>query len=379
MKIILAGPAWPYRGGIAEFSNRLMQQFSAEGHQAEIVTFRLQYPSILFPGKSQLTGASSPGNIQTIRLINSINPLNWLKTGNYIRKLKPDILILRFWLPFMGPCLGTIARLVRRNKQTKIVCVFDNVIPHEKRPGDKLFTKYFTGSIDCAIVMAESVGKDLEKFRKDLPVRLLYHPLYDNYGNAVPRDEALSKLKLDVQFRYILFFGFVRKYKGLDLLLHAFSDDRFRNSGIRLIVAGEFYEDEKYYTGIIDGKKIHDEVIFFNRFIPDDEVKLFFSAADIVAQPYRSATQSGVSQIAFNFDRPVLVTDVGGLREIVPDRKCGYVVNPDPQEIAGSLIDFFSNDRVKSFSECVREQKKKFGWEKFTEAILECCTLVKPR
>lgn len=371
MKIFLAGPAWPYRGGIAEFSNRLMQQFSSEGHETRIITFKLQYPSILFPGKTQLTDSPSTTDVTSKRMINSINPLNWLITGDYIRKQKPDILILRFWLPFMGPSLGTVARIAGKNKHTRIVCIFDNVIPHEKRAGDRLFTSYFVKNIHSAVVLADSVGEDLKTFRNDIPVRVSYHPLYDNYGEGVSRVSALTKLNLDPGNRYVLFFGFIRKYKGLDLLLRSFADERLRKMGVKLVVAGEFYEDEKFYTGIMNDLKINDDVILFNRFISDDDVKYFFSAADIIAQPYRSATQSGVSQIAFNFNKPVLVTDVGGLREIVPDRRCGYVVNPDPLEITSALIDFFQNNRIDMFSDNVREHKKKFQWTRLTETILE--------
>lgn len=372
MKIVLAGPAWPYRGGIAEFSNRLARQFRDEGHQTEIITFRLQYPAFLFPGKTQITDSPPPEKIHIRRLINSVNPVNWLFTGLKIRRERPDLLILRFWLPVMGPSLATIARIVRGNNHTKTICIFDNVVPHEKRPGDRVFTKYFASSIDGAVVMADAVGRDLRKFRTDMPVRLNPHPLYDNYGQVVGQRYARQALGLDQNKKYILFFGFVRKYKGLDLLLRAFADKHFRNSGFGLIVAGEFYDDEELYRQVVTENELEKDVIFFNRFIKDEEVALFFSAADIVAQPYRTATQSGVSQIAFHFGIPVLVTDVGGLREIVPDRKCGYVVNPDPGEIASALLDYFQNNRKEAFTDCVKEHRKNFLWDKMTATILDC-------
>lgn len=371
LKIILAGPSWPYRGGIAEFSNRLAMQFSNEGHDIGIVTFRLQYPGILFPGKTQYTDSQAPAGLSIRRLINSVNPLNWVSTGLKIRREKPDLLVLRYWLPFMAPCLGTIARIARSNRHTKAVCVFDNVVPHEKRPGDKILTSFFSKSIDGGVVMAKSVMEDLKNFNSEIPVRLNPHPLYDNYGPPAVRCEALETLRLRDK-RYILFFGFVRAYKGLDLLLKAFGDERLRNKSIKLIVAGEFYEDEKTYHELVSSLNIEDDVIFFSRFIRDEEIGAFFSIADLVVQPYKSATQSGVTQIAYHYGKPMLVTDVGGLKEIVPHGRCGYVVKPDPAEIAGSILDYFDNDRKEEFTKCVLEEKQKYTWDRMTEAVVEC-------
>lgn len=370
MNIIIAAPAYPYRGGIAEFSNRLASQFISEGHEVSIITFRLQYPGFLFPGKTQYTDAPAPGNLKITRELNSINPLNWILEGFKIRKLKPDILLMRFWLPFMGPCLGTIARIARSNRHTKVICIFDNVVPHEKRPGDRMFTKYFTNGINGGIVMSDTVGSELRSFRKDIPVRLNPHPLFDNYGEPVARNKALSALKLQADEKYILFFGFIRAYKGLDLLIEAFADSRLRNRKLKLIVAGEFYEDDKPYRELISRNGLEKEVMFFDHFIKDDQVPLFFGAADLVVQPYKSATQSGVTQVAFHYEKPMLVTDVGGLREIVPDGSCGYVVKPDPAEIADAINDFFSNDRSDFFVKGVREEKKKFSWDKMTGTII---------
>lgn len=371
MKIISMGPAYPYRGGIASFADRLASQFISEGHEIEIFTFKLQYPKLLFPGKTQFTDSLPPDNIKISREVNSVNPVNWIKTGLRIKKKKPDILLIRFWLPFMGPCFGTIARIVKSNSHTKVICIFDNVVPHEKRPGDEFLTRYFTSCIDGAVVMSRTVLNDLAGFRKDIPIKLSPHPLFDNYGSLVPRNEALAKLKLDNRDSFLLFFGFIRAYKGLDLLIEAFSDMRFRNRNIKLIIAGEFYEDDTPYKDLIRKSNLEKEIILFNHFIKNDEVPLFFSSADLVVQPYKSATQSGVTQIAFYFEKPMLVTDVGGLREIVPDGKCGYVVKPEPQAISDAIYDFFENNRKEEFSEGVRQEKEKFSWDKMTKAILE--------
>ncbi len=371
MKIIFAGPAYPYRGGPASFNDRLARQFSAEGHDVKIITFSMQYPGFLFPGKTQYTDAPKPEGITIKRILNSVNPLNWISVGYKIKKAKPDILLLRYWLPFFGPSFGTVARIVRSNRKSVVICIFDNVIPHEKRTGDKFLTKYFVSAIDGAIVMSQSVQDDLNTFRENIPVKLSPHPLFDNYGSATTREKALSALNLSSDYSYLLFFGFIREYKGLDLLFESFADKRLRNSKLKLIVAGEFYEDDTPYRDIIKKYGLENDIIIFDRFIKDDEVYLFFSAADLVVQPYRSATQSGVTQIAFHFDKPMIVTDVGGLREIIPDGRCGYVVKPEASAITEAILDFFNNNRKEDFTEGVRKEKVKFSWDKMTEAILE--------
>jgi D-inositol-3-phosphate glycosyltransferase len=371
MNIISLGPAHPYRGGLASFNDRLAGQFTAEGHNIDIVTFRLQYPRILFPGKTQYTDSPPPEGIRITRQINSINPLNWIITGLRIRKAKPDILLIRYWLPFMGPCLGTIARIAKSNNHTIPICIFDNVIPHESRPGDRLFTRYFTRSINGAIVMAGSVLDELTSFRPGIPVSLSPHPLFDKYGKSVSRAEALSSLKLDEKNRYLLFFGFIRAYKGLDILIKAFADKRLRKKNLKLIVAGEFYEDDAPYRQLIKLYDLENEVIIYDHFIKDSDIPLYFGAADLVVQPYKSATQSGVTQIAFHYEKPMLVTDVGGLREIVNDRVCGYVVKPQPEDIAEAIIDYFGNKREEQFTEGVKLEKEKFTWDKMTASIIE--------
>lgn len=369
MKIIIAGPAYPYRGGPASFNDRLAQKFSGEGHEVEVITFSLQYPGLLFPGKTQYTDGDAPEGVKIKRKLNSINPINWILLGYKIKKAKPDILLLRFWLPFFGPSFGTLARIVKRNRKTVVVSIFDNVIPHEKRPGDRILTSFFIGSIDGAIVMSASVLNDLIGFRRNIPVTLSPHPLFDGYGSIIPREKALSLLNLGTDNSYLLFFGFIRAYKGLDLLLKAFADKRLADSNLKLIVAGEFYEDARPYMDLISKLNIGDNVILYDHFIRDDEVSQLFSAADLIVQPYKSATQSGVTQIAFHFEKPMLVTDVGGLREIVDDGKCGYVVEPQVSDIADAIVDYFENDRKSEFTEGVKRAKGKFSWDKMTAAI----------
>jgi D-inositol-3-phosphate glycosyltransferase len=378
MKITLLGPAYPYRGGPATFNDRLALQFSAEGQSIDMVTFSLQYPGFLFPGKTQYTYGPAPPGIKIERRLNSINPINWIFTGNRIKKAKPDILLIRYWLPFMGPCMGSVARIAKSNRHTIVICIFDNVVPHEKRSGDKILTKYFTGGIDGAIVMSRTVLDDLKTFREDIPVKLSPHPLFDNYGARVDRIEAISALDLNQDYSYLLFFGFIRAYKGLDLLIEAFADTRLRNKKLKLIIAGEFYEDDTPYRALIKKYNLENEVILYDRFIKDEEVSLFFSVADIIVQPYLTATQSGVTQIAYHFEKPMLVTDVGGLSEIVIAGKCGYVVKPESGSIADAIVDYFENNRKALFTEGVKKEKGKFSWDKMTEAIIDVYHNCKP-
>jgi D-inositol-3-phosphate glycosyltransferase len=371
MKIVIIGTAYPYRGGLAAYNERLALQFMNEGHEVSVMTFTLQYPGFLFPGKSQFLDGPAPTGIRIERCVNSINPFSWISTGRRLGKLKPDLIIFKYWLPFMAPCFGTIARIARRNKHSKVICIFDNVIPHEKHPGDRQLTKYFTSSIDGAIAMSASVLDDLSDFRNDIPAKLNPHPLFDNFGAPLPVEEACKKLGLDSSFHWLLFFGFIRAYKGLDLLIEAFADDKLRGRNLRLMVAGEFYEDSKKYKDLVRKLKMENDIIFFERFINDDEVRYFFSAAEMVIQPYRDATQSGVTQIAYHFDKPMIVTDVGGLKEIVPDGRCGYVVKPDPQAISSAIDDCYLNGRISIFEGNVREEKAKYSWGRMSESIKE--------
>ena len=371
MKIIILGTAHPYRGGLASYNERLARQFISEGHEVKILTFTLQYPGFLFPGKTQYTDSPAPEGINISRVLNSINLFNWIRTGYRIRKEKPDILIIKYWHPFMAPCFGTVARIAGKKKKskTRVICIFDNVIPHEKSMIDRVLTRYFVRSIDGAVVMSKNVGDDLNSFRANIPAVFNPHPLYDNYGAVIKREEALKRLNLNTGYSYLLFFGFIRAYKGLDLLLEAFADKRFRSRKLKLIIAGEFYESDTPYNAIIEKNNLADDIILNDRFIKEEEVALFFSAADLVVQPYRSATQSGVTQIAYHFEKPMLVTDVGGLSEIVIDGKCGYVVPPEPDKIADAVDDFFTNNRQEFFTEGVKEEKAKFTWDKLTGTI----------
>ena len=369
MKVIIVGTAYPYRGGLSAFNERLAREYQRMGHEVEIYTFTLQYPGFLFPGKTQYSDEPAPEDLRILRKINSCNPFNWLKVGREIRKKRPGLMLVKFWLPFMAPCLGTIARQVCKNRHTKVVSILDNVIPHEKRIGDKGFARYFIGSVHAFVAMSKSVLEDLGLFDTRKPRRFCPHPLYDHYGERLPREEALKLLGLDSSLRYVLFFGFIRAYKGLDLLLEAFADSRLKDLNVKLIVAGEFYGAAEPYLEQIARLGIAGRLVMATDFIPDHCVNRYFGACDIVAQPYKSATQSGVTQIAFHFEKPMLVTDVGGLAEIVPHGKIGYVVAPDAHDIADALVSYFENQCEEAFTQGVREEKRKYAWSSMTAAI----------
>jgi len=363
MRVTILSTAFPFRGGIAVFTERLARAFHAVGDKVNISTFSLQYPSFLFPGKSQYSTSKKPEDLDILAEVNSINPFNWVKIGLKIKKQKPDILILKYWIPFMAPCLGSISRIVRRNKYTKVIVVIDNLIPHERRFGDRFLNNYFVNSVDAFVAMSESVYNDLDKFDEGKKKVLGVHPLYDNFGEAKSKEKAIESLELSKDYKYILFFGIIRKYKGLNLLLEAIADNRFRDSNLKLIVAGEFYEEDKYYHDLIEKHKLKDVVILATKFIPDDQVVDYFCAADIIVQPYKNATQSGVTQIAYHFDKPMLVTNVGGLAEIVPHNKVGYVTSQNPQDIADAIFDFFQQNKEAKFIKGVKQEKKKYSWD----------------
>ena len=369
MKITILSTAFPYRGGIAVFTERLARAFQAEKDDVNISTFSLQYPNFLFPGKSQYSSSEKPKDLTIVQEVNSINPFNWIRLGLKLKKQKADILVLKYWIPFMAPCFGTIARIVKSNKHTKVIVVIDNLIPHEKRFGDHLLNTYFVNSVDGFVAMSESVFNDLAQLDVNKKKVLGVHPLYDNFGKPISKSDAIKHLDLDKNYKYMLFFGIIRKYKGLDILLEAFADTYLQNQNLRLIVAGEFYEDEKPYHDLIEEYNLSDSVVLATKFIPDEMVVDYFCAADIIVQPYRNATQSGVTQIAYHFEKPMLVTNVGGLNEIVPNKKVGYVCEPNAKDVANCLVDFFSKDKEEEFIEGVKEEKSKYSWDKMIKNI----------
>jgi glycosyltransferase involved in cell wall biosynthesis len=369
MKVAIVGTSYPYRGGLVAYNERLALEYQHQNNDVKIYTFTLQYPNFLFPGKTQLSSDTKPEKLDILRCINSVNPINWLLVGNKIRKAKPDLLIIKFWLPFMGPCFGTILRLVKKNKHTKIVCIVDNFVPHERRIGDKVFTKYFSKPVDGYIAMSKSVLDDIDLYQKEKPKILSPHPLFDNFGEKVSKKEACDFLGIDFKLNYILFFGLIRDYKGLDLLIEAFSDKRFRKENIKLLIAGEYYSNGEDYEKLIKNHGLSEDIVQINKFIPDSDVKYLFNASDIIVQPYKSATQSGVTQIAYHFEKPMIVTDVGGLSELCPDGKVGYLTKVDSGDIANSIFKFYNDTDVQEMIRNIRVEKQKYSWDIMVNSI----------
>jgi glycosyltransferase involved in cell wall biosynthesis len=375
-KVIIIGPAHPLRGGLSSFNERLAREFVSQHFETEIYTFSLQYPAFLFPGTTQYSSEPAPADLIIHEKINSISPLNWLSVGYELCKKKPDIIVVRYWLPFMGPCLGSILRMVKRNKHTRIICIADNIVPHEKRFGDAAFTRYFIKPIDAFITMSEKVLADLHSI-SDKPARQIVHPLYDNFGEALSIEAAREHLNIAADKKIVLFFGFIRKYKGLDLLFEAISllkqQNFFADNHVQFLIAGEFYENAQPYLDAIQNSGIEELIILKNEFIADSEVKYYLSAADCVIQPYKSATQSGVTPLAYHFEKPMLVTNVGGLPSLVP-ATVGMICEPNAAAIAAQIEAFFNLDPAH-FIQHIKEEKKKYSWQHLTDAIVSLCEL----
>ncbi len=377
-KVIIIGPAHPLRGGLASFDERLARQFQLQGFDTTIYTFSLQYPGFLFPGTTQYSSEPKPTDINIKVRINSVNPLNWLSVGIELKKLKPSLIVIRYWLPFMGPCLGTILRIAKLNGITKIVCIADNVIPHEKRPGDKPFTQYCFKPVDAFVTMSEKVLQDLKLFT-NRPALQIVHPLYDNFGEALPKQTARKHLGINEDENIILFFGFIRKYKGLDMLLNAMKIIKERTTlghfvGCKLLVAGEFYEDKKLYDDLIQELDIADQLILRTDFISDSEVRYYLSAADFVIQPYRQATQSGVTPLAYHFEKPMLVTNVGGLPSLVPKGKVGLISEANASAIANKIEELYQIGE-SHFLPYLQVEKLKYSWKVLADTVIKLANI----
>ena len=373
MKVIVLGTAWPYRGGLATFNERLARQFMSEGHEVEIWTFTLQYPSFFFPGKTQYTNEPAPKDLEIRRELNSCNPFNWLRLGRAVRKTAPDLLICCYWMSFFAPAYGLVSRMAQRNGKTKCIALVHNMIPHEPNILDKLFAPYFVKSQNGFVALSDSVVKDIDRLDKaGKPKTFSPHPIYDHYGERMPKEEACKVLNLSVEKNYMLFFGLVRAYKGLDLLLGAFGLVKDQLPELQLIIAGEFYEDEEKYRAQIASLGLTERVILRNEFIPDDDLRKYFGAADLIVQPYKTATQSGVTQVAFHFEKPMLVTNVGGLGEIVHDHQMGYACEPTAEAIAADLLDYYQQNRQEAYTAYLKKEKTKYAWSKMTSAFAQC-------
>lgn len=368
LKIAIVGPAHPYRGGLASIMETMAREYQARGYEVRILTFTLQYPSLLFPGKSQTVDTPAPEGLSIERCVSTINPLSWWRVGRRLRRERPDIVLMKYWTPFMAPCFGSIARLARKNKHTKVICQIDNVEPHEHHLTDKMFNRYYLRSVDGFIYMSEQVHGELKAYTS-APALFSPHPMFEHFGSRIERTEACKNLGLDPSQRYALFFGLIRDYKGLDTLLEAWA--RFRRSGHKLLIAGEFYASRDKYIELIKRLKLEDQIILHDHFIPDGEVRNYFSASDCVVLPYKTATQSGVTQIAYNFCTPIIVTRVGGLAEIVPDSRVGFVVASSVEGVLDGLERIYADGELEAFAEAMTQERKRFSWKAMCDRIEE--------
>ena len=366
--LVIIGPAWPLRGGLAAFDEKLSSTFSQKGINSSIETFSLQYPQFLFPGKTQYSNQPAPENITIHVSINSINPFNWIKVGLQLRKVSPNLIVVRYWLPFLAPCLGTICRIAKSNNKTKVIAIVDNMIPHERRFGDVLFTKYFANSVDGFLTMSNKVNNDVRVF-SNKPTLVSPHPIFDHFGSPISKEDARKKLHIPNDRKLILFFGFIRKYKGLDLLLKAIATDEIKLAGIHLMIVGEFYEDATPYQELINTLGIKDKIHIVEGFIEDKEVKHYVCSADFIIQPYRNATQSGVTPLAYHFEKPMLVTNVGGLADTVPNNKVGVVVEPTVESIAKGIQTLYQNGEQYYLPQ-IKIEKQQYTWEQMANNFL---------
>jgi len=366
-RIWIVGPGYPLRGGPALLNENFCKELSKQGHQTKIISYSLQYPSLFFPGTSQFDTSREKPDTEVVSIINTINPLSWFRAAHYINSGHPDIVIFRYWLPFFAPALGTIAR--RLNKKICCLALADNIIPHERRPGDMLFTKYFLRSMDGVLCMSKKVEEDLMKFSfADKPHIRVYHPLYETYPPPADSVSARKELGLPLDKKIILFFGLIRKYKGLHLLLEAIREDE--HSDRLLLVAGDFYEKKETYDPLLSELVNKGKVIVHDRFVPDSKIHLYFSSANVCVQPYLNATNSGVSMISYFYGLPVIVTRVGGLPEVVEEGVSGLLCEPNPVSLKKTIDRYFEQELEKKIRKSIPEFRKKFSWEVFVNSIV---------
>jgi len=368
MKIAIIGTAYPLRGGIAHY-NAILASHLKQRHTVDVITFKRQYPKLFFPGTSQKETGDPGIPIHSRQLVDSINPFNWIRTGLTVRRERPDLIIFKYWLPFFGACFGTIAVIARWGTRTKVLYICDNVIPHEHRPGDRFLTRFALKRGDAFVVQSDQVERDLLSLLPRARCRKVPHPVYEIFGKTIPKAEARARLGIPVDKPVILFFGYIRPYKGLMTLLDALPHVP-ASLDITTLIVGEFYEDPAPYRDRIAALGLGGRLKLAAEYVPNEEVSMYFSAADLLVLPYRSATQSGIIQIAYNFDRPVIATNVGGLPEVVIHGRTGLIVPPDdPVALARAVEEFFRSGKMDEFTKNVREEKKKYSWDRLVEAI----------
>ncbi len=369
MNIILLGTANPYRGGLATFNERFALEFQNQGHNVTIYNFTLQYPNFLFPGTSQYLEYPHEDKVKNIRKINSVNPFNWLKIGLELYNSKTDILIFRYWISFMAPCYSVIAWIAKQNKHTKIFTIVDNAISHEPKFYDIPVTKLFFSITDRFLCMSQKVKNDMKLLTSKVPV-IAEHPLYDSYTPIMSKEEARKKLTLPLHEKIILFFGFIRDYKGLDILLEVMSKEEMKSRKIKLIVGGEFYSNKEKYLSLAEKLNVNNQIYWHTDFIPDESISEYFCAADAVILPYKSATQSGVTQLAYFYHTPMIATNVGGIEEMVDHNEVGLITEPSVDSILNGITKFYDENLENRMKNNIEIKKLRFSWKEFVLKVI---------
>ena len=368
MQIALISVAPPYRGGISKHTSILVENLS-KNHSVDVINYSRQYPDFLFPGKTQYLDDKSE-NDNSSRMIDSINPLTWFSTGNKLAKKNYDLVIFRFWNPFFAPALGVISGIIKKKSSyTKLMSLCDNILPHEKTPFAYFLTTYLFDKLDGHIVQSSQTENELQEVVENPVYEKRFHPIYTNFPKKIDKITARKKLGLSAK-NIILYFGIIRDYKGFDILLNAIAELKDSGLDFHLLAGGECYGSDEKYTQLISNLGISDYITWHNKYIPDSEVSNYFSAADVVALPYRTASQSGVTQIAYSYDLPVIVTKVGGLPEIVDEGQSGFTIEPEnPKELANILEKNLEAGTFLEMATYIKKFKQKFSWEYFVNGI----------
>ena len=367
MNIVLVGTFPPFRGGIANFYHTLADKLS-NAHNVSAINFTTQYPKILFPGQSQYEENVEQTIYPSERILSTINPFTWDKTAKRIIELRPDMIIFKYWMPFFAPSFGTLLKKVKKKMDVQSIVICDNIIPHEGRTFDETLTKYFFNNVDSFIVMSKSVENDLLSYYPNAKFVYTPHPLFDLFGDQIPKNDA--KLQLGIkEKKMLLYFGLIRAYKGLDLLIEAAGKLKKKLQNVKILAVGDCYENQDHYRELIKTHDVEDIFDLRMEFVPNNQVHKYFSAADAIVLPYKSATQSGVVPVAYHFNKPVIITDVGGLKEIVLDGKTGLVVKPDADHIANGVIKFYNIWSETDFDSDIEEFKQQFTWNIFIEKL----------
>jgi glycosyltransferase involved in cell wall biosynthesis len=374
MRIVLVGPAYPLRGGIAQYLAILYQKLREQGHDVLFVSFIKQFPEWLFPGKTQMESSKDVIDVHPVARFAPLGMRSWWRTFREIRKFDPDVVVFKFWMPFFGPGYWAVQRWVRRHTRAKIVYILDNVIPHERRFGDKFLTRLAFSQTDHFLAQSHAVEKDFFTWFPHIDhTRAAFspHPVYDCYPPATgSQAEARKAVDLPADGKLLLFFGFVRHYKGLDILLRALSKIRQKLPDVQLVVVGEFYEKREEYDKLIAGLDLQGAVTIRDDYCPNEQVGQYFAAADVVVLPYRSATQSGIIQIAYALGTPVITTDVGGLGEVVTDGMTGLIVAPENvDDLAEAVERFYEMGGKPMFGEAVKREAARFSWDALADTI----------